>query len=280
MAKHGLGRGFESLIPTELVDEEFDPTVDDDRSKLVEIELTKIVRDEDQPRKDFDVAALEELADSIRQFGVLSPIVVVKIDDNYQIVAGERRYRAAKLAGLSKIPAIIRTLDAQNRLELSIIENAQREDLNAIELATAYAKLKSQFNMSNAEVAKRVGKKEGTIVNSLRLLKLPDEAKKAMREHHLSEGVMRPLISAEPEVIKAALPRLIEESWTARQVEQFIASKKKKSSAMATKTHIYAKQEVKLSDKYNSKVRIGVKSVTFSCKNEKELKELLSKLEK
>ncbi|MBQ3469777.1 ParB/RepB/Spo0J family partition protein [Candidatus Saccharibacteria bacterium] len=280
MAKHGLGRGFESLIPTELVDEEFDPTVDDDKSKLVEIELTKIVRDEDQPRKDFDVAALEELADSIRQFGVLSPIVVVKIDDNYQIVAGERRYRAAKLAGLSKIPAIIRTLDAQNRLELSIIENAQREDLNAIELATAYAKLKSQFNMSNAEVAKRVGKKEGTIVNSLRLLKLPDEAKKAMREHHLSEGVMRPLISAEPEVIKAALPRLIEESWTARQVEQFIASKKKKSSAMATKTHIYAKQEVKLSDKYNSKVRIGVKSVTFSCKNEKELKELLSKLEK
>lgn len=280
MAKHGLGRGFESLIPTELVDEEFDPTVDDDKSKLVEIELTKIVRDEDQPRKDFDVATLEELADSIRQFGVLSPIVVVKIDDNYQIVAGERRYRAAKLAGLSKIPAIIRTLDAQNRLELSIIENAQREDLNAIELATAYAKLKSQFNMSNAEVAKRVGKKEGTIVNSLRLLKLPDEAKKAMREHHLSEGVMRPLISAEPEVIKAALPRLIEESWTARQVEQFIASKKKKSSAMATKTHIYAKQEVKLSDKYNSKVRIGVKSVTFSCKNEKELKELLSKLEK
>ena len=280
MAKHGLGRGFESLIPTELVDEEFDPTVDDDKSKLVEIELTKIVRDEDQPRKDFDAAALEELADSIRQFGVLSPIVVVKIDDNYQIVAGERRYRAAKLAGLSKIPAIIRTLDAQNRLELSIIENAQREDLNAIELATAYAKLKSQFNMSNAEVAKRVGKKEGTIVNSLRLLKLPDEAKKAMREHHLSEGVMRPLISAEPEVIKAALPRLIEESWTARQVEQFIASKKKKSSAMATKTHIYAKQEVKLSDKYNSKVRIGVKSVTFSCKNEKELKELLSKLEK
>lgn len=280
MAKHGLGRGFESLIPTELVDEEFDPTVDDDKSKLVEIELTKIVRDEDQPRKDFDVAALEELADSIRQFGVLSPIVVVKIDDNYQIVAGERRYRAAKLAGLSKIPAIIRTLDAQNRLELSIIENAQREDLNAIELATAYAKLKSQFNMSNAEVAKRVGKKEGTIVNSLRLLKLPDEAKKAMREHHLSEGVMRPLISAEPEVIKAALPRLIEESWTARQVEQFIASKKKKSSAMATKTHIYAKQEAKLSDKYNSKVRIGVKSVTFSCKNEKELKELLSKLEK
>ena len=279
MVKHGLGRGFDSLIPTELVDEEFDPTVDDDKgSKLVEISLTEIVRDEEQPRQSFDEGALEELAASIKQFGVLSPIVVVKLEDNYQIVAGERRYRAAKLAGLSKIPAIVRTLDAQNRLELSIIENAQREDLNAIELATAYAKLKSQFNMTDDDVAERVGKSKSSVVNTLRLLKLPDEAKKAMQEYHLREGVMRPLIAADEELVKEALPRLIEEDWTARQVEQFIASKKKKSSANLTKTHIYAKQEVKLADKYKSKVRIGVKSVTFSCKNERELKELLKKL--
>ena len=158
MAKHGLGRGFESLIPTELVNIDFDPTAEDDKGKLVEIELDKIVRDEEQPRKEFSEKALNELASSIKQFGVLSPIVVVKKDDDYQIVAGERRWRAAKLAGLDKIPAIIRTLDAQNRLELSIIENAQREDLNAIELATAYAKLKSQFNMTDQDVADRVGK--------------------------------------------------------------------------------------------------------------------------
>lgn len=281
MVKHGLGRGFESLIPTELVDEEFDPTADEVKGeKLVEIELSKIERDKDQPRKNFNEEALNELASSIKQFGVLSPIVVVKIEDKYQIVAGERRWRAAKLAGLSTIPAIVRTLDAQNRLELSIIENAQREDLNAIELATAYAKLKEQFNMDNAQVAERIGKNKTTIINSLRLLKLPDMAKKAMREHNLSEGVMRPLVTAEIEIVEEAVPKIIEEHWTARQVEQFIASHKKRSSAVATKSSIYAKEEVKLADKFKSKVRIGTKSITFSCKNEDELKELIKKLGK
>ena len=111
--KSALGRGFESLIPTELVDEEFDPTADKDEQKLVSIKLTEIVRDEEQPRKDFDADALEELAKSIKEHGVLSPIVVARMDGNYQIVAGERRYRAAKIAGLDKIPAIIRTPDAQ-----------------------------------------------------------------------------------------------------------------------------------------------------------------------
>ncbi len=279
MVKHGLGRGFESLIPTELVDEEFDPTADETTGeKLLEIDIAKIERDKDQPRKKFDEEALNELASSIKQFGVLSPIVVVKDGDKYQIVAGERRYRAAKIAGLSKIPAIVRTLDAQNRLELSIIENAQREDLNAIELATAYAKLKEQFNMDNAEVAKRIGKNKTTIINSLRLLKLPDVAKKAMREHNLSEGVMRPLVTAEIEVVEEAVPKIIEEHWTARQVEQFIAARKKKSSTRAVKTDAYAREEVKLTEKYGHKVRIGAKSVTFSCKNEEELKELLRKL--
>ena len=122
----GLGRGFESLIPTDLVDEEFDPTsLEDDKvSALKDIPLEKIVRDENQPRKDFDEDALASLARSIKVSGVLQPIVVVKNSDKYQIVAGERRYRAAKMAGLTTIPTIVRTLDAQNRLELSIIENA------------------------------------------------------------------------------------------------------------------------------------------------------------
>ena len=149
MAK-GLGRGFESLIPTELVDEEFDLTAEEDKkgSKLTELKLSDIIRDEDQPRREFDRDALDALAASIREHGVLQPIVVTKEDGKYKIVAGERRWRASKIAGLDKIPAIIRTLDSQNRLELSIIENAQREDLNAIELATAYAKLQTQFNRS------------------------------------------------------------------------------------------------------------------------------------
>lgn len=283
MAKHGLGRGFESLIPTELVDDEFDPTVDEEKEtgqKLIEVKITEIVRDEEQPRKDFDPEALEALAASIKEHGILSPIVVMRKEDKYQIVAGERRYRAAKIAGLLKVPVIVRTLDAQNKLELSIIENAQREDLNAIELATAYAKLKTQFNLTNEEIAKRVGKAKITVENTLRLLNLPEKAKKAMREYRLTEGVMRPLINAEEKVIDAALPKIIEEGWTVRQVEQFVAGKKKPSSAKAMKLNTYKKQEVKLTEKYTAKVRISSTKVTFSCKNEKELKDLLNKLEK
>lgn len=279
MAKHGLGRGFESLIPTDLVDEEFDPTADVDAQTIVDIKITDIVRDEEQPRQNFDTEALEALADSIREHGILSPIVVVKEEDKYKIVAGERRWRAAKIAELDKVPAIVRTLDAQNRLELSIIENAQREDLSAIELATAYAKLKSQFNLSEEEIAKRVGKKKTSVENTMRLLNLPDFAKKAMREHKLSEGVMRPLVAMDEKIIEKAIPLIVDEGWSVRQVQRFVASKKKKSSAKAVKASTYMKQEERLSQKYASKVRIGVKSVTFSVKNEEELKKLLDALD-
>lgn len=281
MAKHGLGRGFESLIPTDLVDEEFDPTVDVEAKsgqKLQEIDITEIIRDEEQPRKDFNVEALNALADSIREHGILSPIVVVKEEDKYKIVAGERRWRAAKIAGLTTVPAIVRTLDAQNRLELSIIENAQREDLSAIEMATAYAKLKTQFNLSEEEIAKRVGKKKASVENTLRLLNLPDFAKKAMREHKLSEGVMRPLVAVDEKVIEKVIPRVVDEGWTVRQVQRYLASVKKNSSAKAVKASVYMKKEEALAKKYNSKVRIGVKSVTFSVRDEKELKKLLDSL--
>lgn len=277
----GLGRGFESLIPTELVDDEFDPTVDEDASvsKLTEVEISKIVRDEDQPRQDFDAEALEALANSVKEHGILQPLVVVKEGaSKYKIVAGERRWRAAKIAGLSKVPVIVRTIDAQNRLELSIIENAQREDLNAIELATAYAKLKAQFNLTPAEIAKRVGKSESSIINTMRLLNLPESAKKAMVKYKLSEGVMRPLITAEPELVEKAVPLIAKEGWTARKVEQYVATNRKKSSTRAVKTNVFAKQEMKLAEKYNAKVRVNARSVTFSCKNEEELQKLIKKL--
>ena len=280
MGAHGLGRGFESLIPTELVDDEFDPTVSEDlaNSSLTEIKITEIIRDEDQPRKSFDETELADLASSIKEHGILQPLVLVREEGKYKIVAGERRWRAAKLAGLLKVPAIVRTLDAQHRLELSIIENAQREDLSAIELATAYAKLKSQFNLSDKEIAKRVGKSESAVKNTMRLLALPDSAKKAMMEHKLSEGVMRPLVKADKELIERAVPKIVSEGWSARKVEQFIATNKKRSSQVATKTDAYLKEEAKLSEKWNAKVRISARSVSFSCKDEAELKKLLKKL--
>ena len=265
MAK-GLGRGFESLIPTDIVEDDFDITLSEDSSKsqLTELDLAKITPETDQPRKDFSEEALAALADSIREHGVLQPIVVVAEGNKYKIVAGERRYRASKMAGLEKIPAIIRTLDAQNQLELSIIENAQ---------------LKNQFNLQPEEIAKRVGKSSSSVINTMRLLNLPDEVKHAMVEHKLTEGVMRPLISADPEMVKKILPMIIEEGWTARRVERYIAEHKKKSSANLLKTNVYLHQENELSEKYAAKVRVRGRSVTFACKNEDELQRLLARLQ-
>ncbi|MBQ7802825.1 ParB/RepB/Spo0J family partition protein [Candidatus Saccharibacteria bacterium] len=277
----GLGRGFEALIPTDLIDEEFDPTISEDEkvSKLIEIPLSKIVRDEEQPRKEFNPEALEALAKSIKANGVLQPIVVTREGEKYKIVAGERRFRAAGIAGLETIPAIARTLDAQNRLELSIIENAQREDLNAIELATAYAKLKQQFNLGPKEIAERIGKSEPAVVNTLRLLNLPEFAKKAMVEHGLSEGVMRPLITADEKLIQEILPKIIEGEWSARRVEEFVKSKKQKSSATALKENAFFEREQKFLEKFKAKkVKITNKSITITFKNQKELENYLEKI--
>ena len=278
----GLGRGFESLIPTELIDDEFDPTASEDKksSQLKELKLDEIIRDEDQPRREFNEEALEALASSIREHGVLQPIVVTHEDGKYKIVAGERRWRASRLAGLDKIPAIVRSLDSQNRLELSIIENAQREDLNAIELATAYAKLKNQFNLSTEDIAVKVGKSETTVQNTLRLLTLPDEAKKIIVKEKLTEGVVRPLVSRDEKIIMKVLPKIVEEGWTARKVERYFANTKKKSSAAAIKRDAYRKDEDSLSSKYNAVARISGRALTFRCKNEAELQRLIKELKK
>ena len=276
----GLGRGFESLIPTDFVDDDFDVTAKEDKkeSNLTEVLITEVVRDEEQPRKEFSEEALVALANSIKEHGILQPLVVVKEGGKYKIVAGERRFRASKLAGLKKVPVIIRTLEAQERLEISIIENAQREDLNAIEMATAYAKLKSQFNLSEAEIAERVGKSKSAIVNTMRLLNLPDQVKKAMVENKLSEGVMRPLIGADAELIERILPKIIEEGWTARRVEKEMSERKQKSSVKAIKASNYIKQETVLSKKYEVNVKVRGRSITLTCKTDDELKKLLEKL--
>ena len=276
----GLGRSFESLIPTELIDDEFDPTSAEDKkeSQFRELKVEDIIRDEDQPRREFSEEAINALAASIKEHGVLQPIVVTKEDGKYKIVAGERRWRAAKVAGLDKIPAVIRTLDSQNRLALSIIQNAQREDLNAIELATAYAKLKSQFNLSASEIATKVGKSEQAIQNTLRLLNLPEDVKKIMVKEKLSEGVMRPLVNRDEETIKKILPKIIDEGWTSRKVERYFSENKKKSSAALIKKYQYRKEEDALSTKYDAVVSISGRSLTFRCKTESALKELLKKL--
>ena len=278
----GLGRGFESLIPTDLVDEEFDLTATEDKttSELKHLKLDDIVRDEEQPRREFNQEAIEALASSIKEHGVLQPIVVTKEDGKYKIVAGERRWRAAKIAGLDKIPAIVRTLDSQNRLELSIIENAQREDLNAIELATAYAKLQTQFNLTAEEIGAKVGKSEQSVNNTMRLLTLPDSVKKVMVKEKLTEGVMRPLIAKDEKTIKKVLPKIVKEGWTARQVERYVAIHKPKSSTAAIKSIKQKKTEDALSAKFDATVIINNESLTFKCKSDTDLDKLIQLLKK
>ena len=276
----GLGRGFESLIPTELVDDEFDLTAEEDKkeSLLKELKISDVMPDPEQPRREFDEEAIRALAGSVKEHGVLQPIVVTKEDGKYKIVAGERRWRASKLAGLKTIPAIIRSLDSQNRLEISVIENAQRADLNVIELATAYAKLKNQFNLSPAEIGAKVGKNETTITATMRLLNLPDDVKKVVVKEKLTEGVVRPLVAAERETIDKILPKIVAEGWTARKVEKYISDNKKKSSANFIRQHANQKEAEKLEQKYNAKVIITGKSVSFRFKTEAALKEMLKKL--
>lgn len=232
--KKGLGRGFESLIPVDLLDESFDPTAsqDDQVSELRQIKLSEIITDPDQPRRQFDDESLEDLAASIREHGILQPIVVTPHGSGYQIVAGERRYRAAKMAGIDKIPALVRTLTGQHKLELSLIENLQRRDLNIIETATAYMKLRDQFNLTLDQIGQRVGKKSVSAVsNTLRLLKLPLSARTALFEGKITEGQARPLVGLDEETINAILPRMIREQWSARQAEQYIVQLKKSDTS-------------------------------------------------
>jgi len=286
--KRGLGSGVDKLIPTEGIDDFFDPTAEEDErvSDLREIKLEEIVPDSDQPRRSFNEDQLNALAASIKEHGVVQPIVVVKEGSHYKIVAGERRWRASKIAGLKTIPSIVRTLSDQNRLELSLIENVQREDLNAIEIATVYQKFRDQFNLSNTEIAKRVGKSEPAIVNTMRLLGLPDEAKHAMVEHKLSEGQMRPLVTLEPAQVKAVLPKIVNEGWTARKVEQYVVDlkgrKNEKAGKGAYQPRINADAEAKtISKKLGVKVRIstsarGSGDIVLKFKDKEEFDKLCS----
>jgi ParB family chromosome partitioning protein len=226
----GLGRGFESLIPTDVLDETFDPTASGEQtSELRYVKHSEIVPNADQPRRHFDDEALEELASSIREHGIIQPLVVTPHKSGYQIVAGERRWRAAGLAGLAKLPVIVRTLSEQHKLELALIENLQRRDLNPLETATAYLKLHTQFNLTYEEIGHRVGGKAvSTISNILRLLQLPNDAKHALVDGLISEGHARQILALDNEAAQAELLKLIlSEGWSVRKAEQYVVGYKR-----------------------------------------------------
>jgi len=286
--KHGLGRGFESLIPSDLLDESFDPTVSQDQkvSELRQIKLDQIIVDPDQPRKQFDQAGIEELALSIREHGILQPIIVTPYKNGYQVVAGERRYHASKIAGLDKIPALVRTLTSQHKLEVSLIENLQRKDLNDMETATAYLKLRVQFNLTLEDIGKRVGNRSVSAVsNKLRLLKLPNFVQKMIVDGSITEGQVRPLIGLDEETLKKILPKIVREEWSARKIEQFVVDLKKNraspemSSDRQIKEQPYGKQLKKIQNHLRTDVHIhtnskGAGKITIIFKDEKEFERL------
>ena len=288
-AKRGLGRGFDSLIPTELLDESFDPTAEQDGqvSDLRHIKLSEISPDPDQPRRHFDEVLLDELASSIKQHGVLQPIVVVPAKTGgYVIVAGERRYRASVLAGLEKIPALVRTLNDQNKLEVSLIENLQRSDLNALETATAYLKLRDQFNMTLDEIGEHLGgRSPSTISNTLRLLRLPEVVREAIAAGLIREGQARPLINLNPEITKKVFPTILKEEWSARKIEQFVVQCKKEGKdaikPVAQKHEVtpYRNELTKLEKRFDVPIQIrtnarGAGQIIMKFKNEDEFRRI------
>ncbi|MEP6710634.1 MAG: ParB/RepB/Spo0J family partition protein [Candidatus Saccharibacteria bacterium] len=293
--KGGLGRGFESLIPTDLLDESFDPTAKQDEkiSELRNIKLSEIEADIDQPRRHFDEQALQELADSVKEHGIVQPIIVMPSKGGYQIVAGERRWRAAKLAGLDKVPALVRTLNNQHKLEISLIENIQRRDLNALETATAYLKLRDQFNLTLDEIGQRVGGKSvSSISNTLRLLRLPAVVKKALLDGSLREGQARPLIDVDEKIIQKIFPQLLREEWSARKIEQFISELKKNgsvptvtSASRANTPAVYQENIKKLTQRFSTDVRIkvgqrGAGQIVIPFKNAEQFERIQKLLEK
>ncbi len=222
--KSGLGKGFDALIPTD-----FDNSIlNEPGEKVQKIALAQVKANPDQPRKHFDEESLKELAASIKQFGIVQPLVATQVGDDYVIIAGERRWRAAKLAGLDKVPVIVRSHKELEQLEIALIENVQRVDLSPLEQAVSIQRLNQQFSMSLEDIAKRLGKAPTTVNNIVRLLQLPDDAKQALSNHKISEGHARSVLALKdnPAKQQELLDNIIKYGWSVRQAEQFVTTTK------------------------------------------------------
>lgn len=258
MAKHGLGKGVDSLFT---VNPQKTEVAKGEEGKLVKISLVQ--PNPEQPRKRFSEEELKELSESIRQYGVIQPLLVKKQGPIYEIIAGERRYRAAKMAGLTEIPVLIRDYDEKRSKEVAIIENIQREDLNAVEEALAYQNLINTYQLSQEELAERLSKKRTTITNSLRLLKLEEEILRYIREGKLKEGHGRALLQfPEGEKRIQLAKECIAKNLSVREIERKAQSlekgkgKEKKKSLSRQFSSIFKDLENKMGESLQTKVKI------------------------
>lgn len=267
MAARGLGKGLDALIPNvDIKGKNVIKDTDEKKEPDTIVKITKIEPNREQPRKNFDEDALQELADSIKQFGLLQPILVQDRKTYYEIIAGERRWRAAKLAGLKEVPVIIRDYTDQEIVEISLIENIQREDLNPIEEALAYKRLLTEFNLKQDEVAERVSKSRTAVTNSMRLLKLCDKVQQMIIDDMISSGHARALISIEdPEEQYNIAQKIFDEKLSVRDVEKLVKNLNKPEKPKKEKEEdkslevIYQDVEEKLKQSLGTKVAIASK---------------------
>ena len=273
----GLGKGLDALFSSSPVIEEEEKN--ENTNEIVKnIKIIDIEPNKEQARKIFDEESIDELANSIKEYGLIQPIIVTQKGKYYEIVAGERRWRASKRAGLTEIPAIVREDDERRNKEISLIENIQREDLNPIEEAQAYKRLLTEFNLKQDEVAERVSKSRTAVTNSMRLLKLCDGVQQMIIDDMLSTGHARALIPIEdPELQLQLAQRIFDEKLSVREVEKLVKSilkpaeeKPKKEEIPQSLMYIYQNIENKLKDKLSRKVAISPKGKNGSGKIEIE----------
>lgn len=284
LKRTALGRGLDSLISMDDVPARGASAIND-----IDIEL--IAPNPDQPRSTFDEEALEELAASIRELGIIQPLSLRKVAPNsYQIIAGERRYRAAKMAGLVTVPAYIRTASDTELTEMALIENIQREDLNAIEIALTFKKLIDQYNLTQERLSERIGKKRATVTNFLRLLRLPAEVQLGLRDRRVDMGHARALLSVENPTLQLKLyNRILKEGLSVRAVEELAksmrdageASKETKASSKNTLSADYELLRKHLSQRFSTNVDFTCNAkckgkIAFQFRDEDELARLIS----
>lgn len=278
MAKQRLGRGFDVLMPKDLDSS----LLEEDKNRVQKLLISDIIPNPEQPRRDFDENMLLELAESVKRFGVLQPIIVIRHAKGYKIIAGERRWRAAQHAKLSHIPAIIRSLEELEQVELALIENIQRVDLSPLEQALSVYRLQHQFNLSLDQIAQRLGKAHSTLSNLTRLLQLPENAREALRAGKISEGHSRAILAlkTKPDKQEELLRCILNNKWSVRQAEDFVQSIRKGSKG-ATKVKDQELIE-NLGHKIGSSVQLKRKKsggqIIIHFDSEQHLKRIVQKL--
>ena len=278
--KSALGRGLDALIST-------DYTKTEGSSSINEVPLKQIYANPDQPRREFDEERLQELADSIREIGIIQPITLRKIKENeYQIIAGERRFRAATIANLETIPAYIRTADDENVMEMALIENIQREDLNAMEVALACQNLLEVYSMTQEQLSTRIGKKRATVANYIRLLRLPAEIQVALKDKLIDMGHARALLAIDDPIKQLALfHELRKFGYSVRKVEERVKQINEVTDTIAKKATTSRKSiDVKLTDILGTSVYVkcndkGKGNITIPFKNQSELNRIIELIE-